>query len=67
MVVSTQMGEKGYSPCEDIVKIFVTSHPTFFDLSELRKWREPIKTRNVDRTSRKSGGALEIWVFNIIQ
>lgn len=61
MMVPDQMKERGHSSCEDIVKIFITSQPTSFDLLELPKLCEPTKARNVDMASRESGAASENW------
>lgn len=61
MMVPNQVKEKGYSSCEDILKIFITSQPTSFDLLELPKLREATKARKVDMASRESGAASENW------
>jgi len=61
MTVPDQMKENGYSLCEDIIKIFVTSQPTSFDLLELPRLCEATKARKVDRTSQEGGSASENW------
>ena len=43
MTVSEELRKLGYSECEDLVKVFVTSQPTSFDLLELPKLGEQAK------------------------
>ena len=52
----------GYGSCEDIMKVFVTSQPTSFDLLELPNLDELGKTKIGDRMSRPSNHGLEDWV-----
>ena len=60
-MVPPDMIEKGHRQCEDIIKVFVTSQPTSFDLLELPKLGEIVKDRT-SRTSRASGSyASEDW------
>ena len=52
----------GYGSCEDIIKVFVTSHPTSFDLLELPKLDELGKTSVGDRIGYTGNNGLEDWV-----
>jgi len=54
--------KKGHRQCEDIVKVFVTSQPTSFDLLELPKLGDPVKRDRISRASRDSGSpSSEDW------
>ena len=53
---------KDYGSCEDIIKVFVTSQPTSFDLLELPNLDELGKTNVGDRTDRPDNDELEDWV-----
>jgi hypothetical protein len=52
----------GYGSCEDIIKVFITSQPTLFDLLELLNLNELGKIKIEDRISRPSNHGLEDWV-----
>ncbi|KAM0197385.1 hypothetical protein ACHAPI_004845 [Fusarium lateritium] len=61
-MVPPEMKAKGLLQCEDTLKIFVTSHPTSFDLLELPKIGHSSKeqaTRSRDRSGRECA---EEWV-----
>ena len=60
MTVPPAMNEHDF--CEDIVKIFVTSQPTSFDLLELPPLDELGKMNVGDRTSRSNNHESEDWV-----
>ncbi|KAE8442778.1 hypothetical protein EG329_002866 [Mollisiaceae sp. DMI_Dod_QoI] len=62
MMIPKQMREKGYRSCKDILKVFVTSQPTSFDLLELPRLGERAKTPAADRTGREGGDGEENWV-----
>ncbi|KAI9764584.1 MAG: hypothetical protein M1840_008313 [Geoglossum simile] len=62
MGIPEQMKDKGCSSCEDIVKVFVTSRPTSFDLLELPKLGEIAMVSKVDRSDRDGGDGLGDWV-----
>jgi hypothetical protein len=67
MMVPSEMREEGLRQCEDIIKVFVTSQPTSFDLLELPKLGEPkpgepVKRSVISRTCREDGSYLsENW------
>lgn len=61
MMIHKRMREKGYTSCKDILKVFVTSQPTDFDLLELPRLGEGAKTPYADGTDRESGDGLENW------
>lgn len=52
----------GYGSCEDIIKVFVTSQPTSFDLLDLPNIDELTKTNIGDRITRPDNYELEDWV-----
>lgn len=52
--VPLEMRKKGYQECEDIIKIFVTSEPTSFDVLELPKLGELVKAKEPIRGGSKS-------------
>ncbi|KAI1204902.1 putative caspase [Annulohypoxylon truncatum] len=47
--------------CEDVIKIFITSQPTSFDLLELPKLDELAKRNNGDMISHRPCNVLEDW------
>ena len=61
MQILVYMKEKGYWLCEDIVKVFVTSHPTLFDFLELLRLGESARGDRVDRGGEGDGGTMEDW------
>jgi hypothetical protein len=61
MQVPPQMKEKGHRSCKDILKVFVTSQPTSFNLLELPRLGGRAKTLEADRTFREGGDGLEDW------
>lgn len=60
-VVPDEMREKGHHQCQDIIKVFVTSNPTSFDLLELPKAGESAKTKTTSRSSQVHGDVPEEW------
>ena len=60
MSVPDQMKEQGYRSCEDIIKVFVTSQPTSFDLLELPRLGGPAKASKPNRTDQVREGP-ENW------
>jgi hypothetical protein len=59
-IVPTEMRKKGQ--CQDIIKVFVTSQPTSFDLLELPKLGDPVKRHRISWTSRDGGSySSEDW------
>jgi hypothetical protein len=61
MRIPDEMREKGHSSCKDILKIFVTSQPTSFDLLGLPKLGGRAKTSQADRTPGEGGDGSENW------
>jgi hypothetical protein len=61
MMIPDQMREKGHRSCKDILKVFVTSQPTSFDLLELPRIGGRAKTPEADRTCGEGGDELENW------
>jgi hypothetical protein len=61
MTIPDQKREKGYRSCKDILKVFVTSQPTSFDLLELPSLGGRAETPKTDRTGREGGDGLENW------
>jgi hypothetical protein len=61
MMIPDEMREKGHGSCEDILKVFVTSQPTSFDLLELPRLGGRAKMPEADRTGREVGDGLENW------
>ena len=61
MMIPDQMREKGHRSCKDILKVFVTSQPTSFDLLELPRLGGRAKTPEADKTRREGGDGLENW------
>lgn len=63
MIVLLAMND--YRSCENIIKVFVTSQPTFFDSLELSNIDELNKTIVEDKTNRPDNHESEDWVtFN---
>ena len=60
-MVPTGMREKGIRQCEDMIKVFITSQPTSFDLLELPKFGQAIKERNTRRVYHKYREVSEEW------
>jgi hypothetical protein len=60
-MVPTEMREKGIRQCEDMIKVFITSQPTSFDLLELPKFGQAIKERNTSRVYHKYREVSEEW------
>ncbi|KAF4983465.1 hypothetical protein FZEAL_1194 [Fusarium zealandicum] len=60
--VPQQMREKGSQQCDDILKVFITSQPTSFDLLDLPKIGHPSQKQSGDRSSRLGGDGPEDWV-----
>ncbi|MCJ1423303.1 hypothetical protein MMC29_001185 [Sticta canariensis] len=61
-VVPDQMQKKGHHECQDIIKVFVASVPTSFDLLELPKAGESAKTKTPSRESQAHSDVPEEWV-----
>jgi hypothetical protein len=61
MLVPPEIIEKGYLQCEDIIKVFVTSQPTSFDLLELPKLGKSIKRKETSRKGRDGSCSSEDW------
>jgi len=61
-IVPLKMREEGYSECKDIIKVFVTSQPTSFDIWELPEIGESVKEKPTLRTGREEGALSEEWV-----
>jgi hypothetical protein len=61
MMIPDRMRERGHTSCKDILKVFVTSQPTDFDLLELPRLGDRARTPHADRTSREGGDGLENW------
>lgn len=61
-IVPPEMREKGHRQCQDIIKVFVTSKPTSFDLLELPKLGESAKRyTSSGRTGREDSDVPEEW------
>ena len=60
MRVPDKMKEQGYHSCRDIVKVFITSRPTSFDLLELPRLGGPARTIKPNRTD-QVGEEPENW------
>lgn len=61
-IVPPEMREKGDLQCQDIIKVFVTSKPTSFDLLELPKLGESAKEYTTsNRTGREDSDVPEEW------
>ncbi|KAK2737836.1 hypothetical protein FQN57_007394 [Myotisia sp. PD_48] len=54
--VPTELIEKGVQQCEDVIKIFITSQPTSFDLLELPKLVGKHETRNPIKSAKARSG-----------
>jgi hypothetical protein len=62
MMVPPEMRDKGHRQCKDLIKVFVTSQPTSFDLLELPKLGEPVNKNTTSRTGRDGGShSSEDW------
>jgi hypothetical protein len=61
MRLPEEMREQGYHSCEDIVKVFITSRPTSFNLLELPKLGGQMGTGKHKRTDQVGEGP-ENWV-----
>ncbi|KAJ3577746.1 hypothetical protein NPX13_g2820 [Xylaria arbuscula] len=62
MQIPVSMKEEGHHSCQDILKVFVTSHPTSFDSLELPKLGKPARDSVVQRASQDSVDEnLEHW------
>lgn len=61
MRLPEKMREQGYHSCEDIIKVFITSRPTSFNLLELPKLGGHIGTGKHQRTDQVGEGP-ENWV-----
>jgi len=62
MLIPRELKEKGYRSCEDIIKVFVTSHPTSFDFLELPRLGEPARACETDRTGHGKSDVSEDWM-----
>ncbi|KAI9684130.1 MAG: hypothetical protein M1829_003400 [Trizodia sp. TS-e1964] len=62
MTIPKEMREKGHHSCKDIVKVFVTSQPTSFDLLELPDMGGWAKTAGTDRSGKKDSSEPEDWM-----
>lgn len=60
-IVPPEMREKGHRQCQDIIKVFVTSKPTSFDLLELPKLGELAKRKTTSRIGQKDIDIPEEW------
>lgn len=60
-MVPTKMREEGRRQCEDVIKVFVTSQPTSFDILELPKLGELFKEKPSTRASREARDSLVEW------
>jgi hypothetical protein len=61
MMIPDLLRDKGHRSCKDILKIFVTSQPTSFDLLELPRLGGRAKASEAYRTSQEGGNGLENW------
>jgi hypothetical protein len=65
MMVPESMQHEGLRACDDIIKIFITSQPSLFDLLELPKLGEAIGERSSSRVDEQLAGLvseqLEDW------
>lgn len=59
--IPLEMRNKGYQKCDDIIKIFITSEPTSFDMLELPKLGEPVKGKDPIRGSHGLKNRSEGW------
>lgn len=60
-IVPPEMREKGHRQCLDIIKVFITSKPTSFDLLELPEAGELTKKKIEDRIHEEYGDIPEEW------
>lgn len=56
-----EMREKGFTSCDDIVKVVLTSRPTSFDMLELPKLSRDRVAREPDRSGQGDSDAAEEW------
>ncbi|KAM3080651.1 hypothetical protein ACMFMG_005586 [Clarireedia jacksonii] len=64
-IVPPEMIKEGYHQCEDIIKVFVTSRPTSFELLELPELSKSVNRGAIGRTGREDSAAPEEWAaFN---
>ncbi|ETS81127.1 hypothetical protein PFICI_06129 [Pestalotiopsis fici W106-1] len=61
MKMPDRMKEVGHRSCEDIVKVFVSSHPTSFDFLELPKLGERTTSEQSRTSNRACISATERW------
>ncbi|PHH90564.1 hypothetical protein CDD83_3290 [Cordyceps sp. RAO-2017] len=61
MTIPDQLKKRGHSSCVDVIKVFVTSQPTSFDLLELPKLGEQAKLNENRRFNRQGGSTQENW------
>ncbi|KAM6514009.1 hypothetical protein FALCPG4_015192 [Fusarium falciforme] len=61
MKIPGKMKEEGYSSCNDIVKVFITSQPTSYDLLELPRLGGQARRGGTNRASQDRGDGLEDW------
>jgi hypothetical protein len=61
-VVPPEISNRSLKDCKDIIKVFVTSQPTSFDILELPKLGDAVKRRESGEDNRDSSGrSLEDW------
>jgi hypothetical protein len=60
-MVPAEIRKKGHRQCEDIIKVFITSQPTSFDLLELPKLGESVKRNATSRARGEDGDSSEEW------
>jgi hypothetical protein len=53
MTVPQELRAEGQHKCEDLIKVFITSQPTVFDLLELPKLGKPVQIRINGRTDQE--------------
>jgi hypothetical protein len=60
-VVPTKMREEGSRQCKDVIKVFVTSQPTSFDILELPALGKLVKQKSTTRAGREAEDSSEEW------
>lgn len=60
-MVPTKMRKEGYCQCKDVIKVFVTSQPTSFDILELPELGKLVKLKSTTRAGREAEDSSEEW------
>ncbi|KAK3936716.1 hypothetical protein QBC46DRAFT_461338 [Diplogelasinospora grovesii] len=60
-MVPTKMREEGSRQCKDVIKVFVTSQPTSFDILELPEFGKLVKQKSTTRAGREAEDSSEEW------